>query len=147
MWKHCDYCCLLLANVVGQHLVLGWNVTNGKKQTKKSIQRTVWGPFTFNSLLSAKRILIRMWKLKIPLFNNRPYIQSPRTRSKTNALPTTNQLQLQFVLITDWIESRNWPPSPIIKTNWGERQDSWYLDNKVMLAIFFLNTVLIYQTL
>lgn len=34
-----------------------------------------------------------------------------------------------------------------IKTNRRERQDSRYLDNKVKLAIFFLNTVLVYQTL
>lgn len=39
------------------------------------------------------------------------------------------------------------PQAELIKTNRSERQDSPYLDNKVMLAIFVLNTVLIYQTL
>lgn len=38
MWKHCDYCCLFLADVVGQHLVLGVEMSQMKKKKEKEKQ-------------------------------------------------------------------------------------------------------------
>lgn len=124
-----------------------WKKKKLNMTKKRSIQRTVWGPFTFNSLLFANRFSSKCdnWKSLSSIIVLRSSYRGHNP--KQNALLTTNQPQPQFILITDRIESRNWPPSPSLKTNRGERQDSWYLDNKVMLAIFFLNTILIYQTL
>lgn len=81
------------------------------KKNTKSIQRTAWGLFTFNSVL----FFASKCENWTPFFfNKRPSIHLSRTLFRTNALPTTNQLQFQFIFTTDWIESRNWPLS--IKT-------------------------------
>lgn len=77
-------------------------------------------------------------KTKSSLFNKNPYLLSLRLKCLTN----NESLRFKFIFVTERIESRNRPPSPIIKTNWSERQNSRYLDSKVMLAIFFLKQYL-----
>lgn len=73
MWKHCDYCCLLLANVVGQHYVMGeiLQIKENQKHPENSLGSF---PFQFTAFSQSHEEVT-------PLFNNPPL----RTRSETNA--------------------------------------------------------------
>lgn len=77
-------------------LVLGWNVTNEKS-------RRFWGPFTFNSLLSANGFSSKRENWEHALFNNGPHIQLLRTHSKTK--PYRQLINCSSSFTTDWIES------------------------------------------
>lgn len=93
------YCCLFLANVVGQLFSFRVkchkfekNQTKKKQKTnththikKKKLLQRLRGLFAFNSPQTDSHR--KMWKLKIAPVNNRPHIQSLRARPPQKRMP------------------------------------------------------------